>query len=130
MKSLLRWRSLREIEARQRGTVWPDTLRNGALVDAFLWKGSPKATVIQRIGPGLFELKPGDRRNVPQFLMRYATEVRVSWRESDADLLGRPPFLGITGRDVASPETRNLDKKTRGQTRRSPSPHSANKAPH
>jgi len=56
MKSLLRWRSLREIEARQRGTVWPDTLRNGALVDAFLWKGSPKATVIQRIGTGLFGL--------------------------------------------------------------------------
>jgi len=29
----------RKIEARQRNTVWRDTLRNGALVNAFLWKG-------------------------------------------------------------------------------------------
>jgi hypothetical protein len=56
MKSLRRWRSLREIEARQRSTVWPDTLRNGAVVDAFLWKGSPNATPIQRIGTGLVGL--------------------------------------------------------------------------
>lgn len=30
-----------ELEARQRNTVWPDTLRNNLLVDNFLWKGSP-----------------------------------------------------------------------------------------
>lgn len=53
---LSRWRSLREVESRQRNVVWPDTLRNGALVDAFLWKGSPNATPIQRIGTGLFGL--------------------------------------------------------------------------
>lgn len=45
-----------EIEARQRNTVWPDTLRNGALVDAFVWRGSPNATYIQRIGTALFGL--------------------------------------------------------------------------
>jgi hypothetical protein len=47
---------LSEIEARQRSTAGPDTLRNGALVDAFLWKGSPNATPIQRIGTGLLGL--------------------------------------------------------------------------
>lgn len=44
------------MEAWQRNTLWPDTLRNGALVDAFLWKGSPNATPIQRIGIALFGL--------------------------------------------------------------------------
>src|SRR6266851_2554680 len=56
MKPPGRWKPLSEIEARQRNTVWPDTLRNAALVDAFLWKGSPDATPIQRIGIGLFGL--------------------------------------------------------------------------
>jgi hypothetical protein len=51
-----RWRSFSEIESRQRNTVWPDTLRNGAIVDAFVWKGSPTATAIQRIGIALFGL--------------------------------------------------------------------------
>ena len=40
--------------ARQRNTVWPDTGRNGILVDAFLWRGSAKATLIQRVGAGFF----------------------------------------------------------------------------
>lgn len=56
MKPPGRWKSLGEIEARQRNTVWPDTLRNGALVDAFVWRGSPNATYIQRIGTALFGL--------------------------------------------------------------------------
>lgn len=56
MKPPGRWKSLSEIEARQRNTVWPDTLRNGALVDAFVWRGSPNATYIQRIGTALFGL--------------------------------------------------------------------------
>lgn len=45
-----------ELEARQRNTVWPDTLRNNLLVDNFLWKGSPHASTIQRIGLALFGL--------------------------------------------------------------------------
>jgi len=53
MKLPGRWKSLSEIEARQRNTVWPDTLRNGALVDAFVWRGSPNATYIQGAGPSL-----------------------------------------------------------------------------
>lgn len=45
-----------EIEARQRNILWPDTLGNSALVDAFLWKGSPDATRVQRIGMALIGL--------------------------------------------------------------------------
>jgi hypothetical protein len=39
-----------DIEARQRNTVWPDTFRNSAIIDAFLWKGDPNAKPVQRIG--------------------------------------------------------------------------------
>lgn len=45
-----------DIKARQRNILWPDTLRNGALVDAFAWRGSPNASCIQRIGTALFGL--------------------------------------------------------------------------
>jgi hypothetical protein len=43
-----------DIRARQRSTVWPDTLRNGRVLDSFVWKGSPDATLVQRIGIALF----------------------------------------------------------------------------
>ncbi|MFZ0338010.1 MAG: hypothetical protein WAL45_08260 [Terracidiphilus sp.] len=39
-----------DLEERQRATVWPDTLRSGRSVDEFLWKGDPKATLVQRAG--------------------------------------------------------------------------------
>ena len=45
-----------DIEARQRATVWPDTLRNGKSIDAFLWKRDPNAKPVQRIGLVLFAL--------------------------------------------------------------------------
>jgi hypothetical protein len=45
-----------EIEAKQRATVWPDTLRNGLSVDAFLWKGDPHAKPVQRVGLIIFAL--------------------------------------------------------------------------
>jgi len=47
---------IEDIHARQRNIVWPDTLRNSRKVDAFLWKGSPNATPVQRIGAWLFGL--------------------------------------------------------------------------
>jgi hypothetical protein len=47
---------MEDIHARQRNIVWPDTLRNGRRVDAFLWRGSPDATPVQRIGAWLFGL--------------------------------------------------------------------------
>jgi cytochrome c biogenesis protein CcdA len=49
-------RLIEEIEAKQRNTVWPDTLRNGSSVDEFLWKGSSNAPLVQRIGAWIFGL--------------------------------------------------------------------------
>jgi len=43
-----------DVELRQRNTVWPDTMRNGMIVDGYLWKGNPKAPLVQRIGAGVF----------------------------------------------------------------------------
>jgi hypothetical protein len=43
-----------EAEMKQRAILWPDMLRSGRTVDEFLWKGSPRATPIQRIGLALF----------------------------------------------------------------------------
>jgi hypothetical protein len=47
---------LDDVQARQRNTVWPDTLRNGRTLDGFLWKGSPDATLVQRVGVAIFGL--------------------------------------------------------------------------
>jgi hypothetical protein len=49
-------RLVEEIRARQRNTVWPDTRVNGSAVDAFLWKGSPNPTLVQRIGAWILGL--------------------------------------------------------------------------
>jgi hypothetical protein len=46
----------REVDQQQRATVWPDTVRNGRSIDAFLWKGDPKAKPMQRIGLVVFAL--------------------------------------------------------------------------
>jgi hypothetical protein len=43
-----------ETEARQRATVWPDTLSAGCGLDSFLWKGDPKAKPVQRVGLAVF----------------------------------------------------------------------------
>jgi hypothetical protein len=45
-----------EVEANQKAILWEDGLRNGRSVDAFLWKGDPKAKPIQRAGLALFGL--------------------------------------------------------------------------
>ncbi|HSR08288.1 MAG TPA: hypothetical protein VLM42_14135 [Bryobacteraceae bacterium] len=42
-----------DIKSQQQNTLWPDTVRNGRSVDEFLWKGSPRATLIQRMGAWL-----------------------------------------------------------------------------
>ena len=38
-----------DVRTRQRNIVFPDTLRGGRSVDAFLWKGSPNPSLVQRI---------------------------------------------------------------------------------
>jgi hypothetical protein len=40
----------KEVSRRQRNTLWPDAMVNSSSVDALLWKGSPKATKVQRVG--------------------------------------------------------------------------------
>ena len=45
-----------EVKASQRNTAWFDVLRNGRSVDSLLWKASPTAKPVRRIGvliPGL-----------------------------------------------------------------------------
>jgi len=37
------------VKARQRNVVWPDPLRNSRAVDVFLWRGSTKPPLVQRI---------------------------------------------------------------------------------
>jgi hypothetical protein len=46
--------AIEEVRAKQRSTVWPDTIRNSRSVDAFLWKGSPDASSVQRIAAWVF----------------------------------------------------------------------------
>jgi hypothetical protein len=47
---------LEESRQRQRNVVFPDTVANGRSVDAFLWRGSPNPTRVQRVGAWLFGL--------------------------------------------------------------------------
>jgi|HubBroStandDraft_2_1064218.scaffolds.fasta_scaffold605925_1 hypothetical protein len=47
---------LEEVERRQRNTLWPDVMVNSASVDGLLWKGSPKATRVQRVGIAIWGL--------------------------------------------------------------------------
>jgi hypothetical protein len=45
-----------DAEERQRGTLVPDSIRSGRSVDEFMWKGDPKASLVQRIGLLFFGL--------------------------------------------------------------------------
>jgi hypothetical protein len=56
MKNANQKRWIDDFKAKQRNTVWPDPLINSRGVDEFLWKGSPDAPLVQRIGAWLFGL--------------------------------------------------------------------------
>lgn len=45
-----------ETEEKQHATTWPEALRGGRSVDELLWKGDPKAPLIQRAGLLVFAL--------------------------------------------------------------------------
>lgn len=49
-------RLLGEARSKQSNVVWPDAPKNAVSVDALLWRGSPNATTIQRIGMAVFGL--------------------------------------------------------------------------
>jgi hypothetical protein len=51
-----RWEG--ELINRQRNIVFPDTVRNDRLVNELLWKGSPNATPVQRIGIAVLSIGP------------------------------------------------------------------------
>jgi hypothetical protein len=46
------------IQERQKNTLVPDILRNDADLNAFVLNGSPKATLLQRVGMFLFAVVP------------------------------------------------------------------------
>jgi magnesium-transporting ATPase (P-type) len=45
-----------EAEAKQRGVMWPDMLRQSRSIDGFLWNGDRKATPVQRAALVLYSL--------------------------------------------------------------------------
>lgn len=47
---------IEEFKAKQENTVWPGPLQNAKSVDEFLWKGSPDAPLVPRIGAWIFGL--------------------------------------------------------------------------
>jgi hypothetical protein len=47
-----------ELINRQRNIVFPDTVRNDRLVNELFWKGSPRATLVQRIGIAILSILP------------------------------------------------------------------------
>ncbi len=49
-----RQKLIEDIKTKQSNTVWPDALRNSRGVDEFLWRGSPNAPLVQRIGAWVF----------------------------------------------------------------------------
>jgi hypothetical protein len=49
-------RLIEDVGASQRNTLWPDAMVNSSGVDGLLWKGSPKATKVQRVGIAIFGL--------------------------------------------------------------------------
>jgi ammonia channel protein AmtB len=47
---------IEETRARQRNIEFPDALRNSRSADVFLWRGSPRPTLVQRIAAWMFGL--------------------------------------------------------------------------
>ena len=47
---------IEDVRAKQQNVLWPNATVNSSSVDALLWKGSPSATKVQRVGIGIFGL--------------------------------------------------------------------------
>jgi hypothetical protein len=43
-----------EVNAKQKNTAFPDTIRNSSGVDAYFLRGNPKAPIVQRVGAWIF----------------------------------------------------------------------------
>jgi hypothetical protein len=47
---------IEDVRAKQQNVLWPQAMVNSTSVDALLWKGSPNASKVQRIGIGIWGL--------------------------------------------------------------------------
>jgi hypothetical protein len=47
---------IQDVRARQQNALWPDAMVNSSSVDGLLWKGSPNATKVQRVGIAIWGL--------------------------------------------------------------------------
>ena len=63
-----------EAEAKQRGVVWPDMLRQSRSIDGFFWNGDRKATPIQRAALVLYSV---------MFLSLTALFTFMAWKFND-----------------------------------------------
>jgi len=64
----------KESEAKQRGIVWPDMLRQSRSIDKFLWRGDRKAKPIQRAALVLYSM---------MFLLMALVGSTVAWKLDD-----------------------------------------------
>lgn len=74
-----------EAEAKQRGVVWPDMLRQSRSIDGFLWNGDRKAKPVQRAALVLYSI---------MFLFLSVGFLAVAWKIND-DLISRVACTGI-----------------------------------
>lgn len=72
---------VRDVEARQSNILFPDTLRNGLSVLYFLWNGSPRATLLQRVGLGLFS-------GIPLTYTVAISQIFSPWRYAEGTITG------------------------------------------
>ena len=64
-----------EMKAKQDNIVWPGPLVNSRGVDAFLWRGSPNPTWVQRVAAWLFGLT---------FMSIGAGFLALAWHETES----------------------------------------------
>jgi hypothetical protein len=106
--------AIEDVRAKQRNTVWPDAMINSRSVDAFLWKGSPNAPLVQRIGAWIFGLT---------FILLGLGWVAVAYEKDDLVFgvlsiawfaVGGKVFSnGIRRRKVEKPSDHGTDEQTR-----------------
>jgi len=81
-----------DVRARQRNTIWPDTLRNETTLLGFLWNGCPTATGIQRAGIAVISLI---FFLVPSLGLLYVAALKAETRSPLVPVLVSAPVLAI-----------------------------------
>jgi hypothetical protein len=83
-----------ETRASQRNIVFPDTARNGRSVDAFLWRGVPNPTTVQRIGAWIWGVV---LIGCGLSMLFFASEIIHAEHKEFGDWLAYPICLGFSG---------------------------------